>query len=189
VVFINKNKTMPNHLTLKEFKDNLNKPNATSKVDFTSLGGNDSEQYGLLLDGIDYYLTNHKYENIKLSDLKKIRDIVSINITNTAGNLNHADNLIDNMIKLYGTSNKAKKISTNTLEMTLESISSNSQNTESRKQAIANALWKKTTFFTNPSIKTGTKDLQPLAVAESNEIDSNLILEEINRIKEIMSNG
>lgn len=190
VVFIKKNKTMSKHLTLKEFKEKLNDSNLKSKpVNVVGLGGNDTEEYGMLLDGLYHFLNYYKYDDITLSQLTKTKNKVSIQINSK--NSQHVDSLIFNMIEAYGKTNSAKKLGTNTLEMNLESKSSGSENSTDRRGKIAVNLWNsKVKPFISTSL-AGTQAMVNMGttVAESNEIDSNIIIEEINRIKEIMNNG
>jgi len=184
VVFINKNNTM---LTLKDFKDRINNNKMSTNINISNIGGNDSQTYGILLDGIDHLLRSSQYKNISLKNLNKDKGWVSITIE-PIGSDSTAKTLIDNMVVSYQKNNKASK-SGNVLKMTeaQDEKENQLQGDEGQRQKIADNLWKKTIPFTSSSLSAIKPTLA--AIAESDEINTDLILEDINRIKQIMING
>jgi|LakMenEpi03Aug12_release.lakeMendotaPanAssembly.Ray.scaffolds.fasta_scaffold247925_1 hypothetical protein len=174
-------------LTLKDFKDRINNNKMSTNINISNIGGNDSQTYGILLDGIDHLLRSSQYKNISLKNLNKDKGWVSITIE-PIGSDSTAKTLIDNMVVSYQKNNKASK-SGNVLKMTeaQDEKENQLQGDEGQRQKIADNLWKKTIPFTSSSLSAIKPTLA--AIAESDEINTDLILEDINRIKQIMING
>jgi hypothetical protein len=159
--------------TLKKFKSEVQGKNNTN---INNINGNETEEYGMMLDGISHFVNHSEYSNITLSNINKSNGKVSIDITGEKG-----PKLINQMVEAY----KNYGATSNGTRFTMNFVLLNSNNQEDRNRKLKDELFNKVYGFVAPNMGS-VKNLKSLA--ESDDDNLKIIIEEINRIKTLLNN-
>lgn len=179
-------------MLLSEFKKSIGdiiKNNQSKKVNLTSIGGKDTENYGDLLIGINHYISiDPNIDDIILTSLT----LGSDEYTSIVIDGRSSSNLLTRMKKAYEFKNKATT-SGNQLKMLRfkdkNADDKNQGDSDTSDQNIKDVVFGKFKKFAEPSIDTGYGPLQATTqspYAESEEEKTNILIEEINRIKQLL---